>query len=75
MNAQLGGQCRSDLAQFRPDPFYALKAVGRTIAYARVFSFEQKDELEQQKQLLERYCAWQGWTFEVIANQTQSLFE
>jgi len=33
-----------------------------------VSSIEQKDELERQKQLLELYCARQGWTFEVIAD-------
>jgi putative resolvase len=28
----------------------------------------QKDDLERQKQVLELYCARQGWTFEVIAD-------
>ena len=40
----------------------------RTVAYARVSSHEQKDDLERQKQVLELYCARQGWTFEVIAD-------
>ena len=39
-----------------------------TIAYARVSSHDQKDDLERQKQVLELYCARQGWTFEVIAD-------
>jgi len=43
-------------------------AVRRTVAYARVSSHDQKDDLERQKQVLELYCARQGWTFEVIAN-------
>ena len=38
------------------------------MAYARVSSHDQKDDLERQKQLLELYCARQGWTFEVIAD-------
>ncbi len=40
----------------------------KTIAYARVSSPDQKDDLERQKQVLELYCARQGWTFEVIAD-------
>ena len=44
------------------------QAALRTIAYARVSSHDQKDELERQKQVLELYCARQGWTFEVIAD-------
>jgi len=40
----------------------------RTIAYARVSSHDQKNDLERQKQLLELYCAKQGWTFEVICD-------
>jgi len=42
--------------------------VRRTVAYARVSSHDQKDCLERQKQVLELYCARQGWTFEVIAD-------
>lgn len=40
----------------------------RTIAYARVSSHDQKADLERQKQVLELYCARQGWTFEVLAD-------
>ena len=40
----------------------------KTIAYARVSSDDQKDDLERQKQVLELYCARQGWTFEVVAD-------
>ncbi|TFE68470.1 hypothetical protein A7Q09_06745 [Methylacidiphilum sp. Yel] len=73
MNAQFGGQSRYDLARLRPDQFYALEAVGRTIAYTRHSRFEQKDELERQKQLLERYCARQGWTFEGFADLSSGM--
>ena len=31
-------------------------------------SHDQKGDLERQKQVLELYCARQGWTFEVIAD-------
>ena len=43
-------------------------AARRTVAYARVPSHNQKDDLERQKQVLKLYCARQGWTFEVIAD-------
>lgn len=40
----------------------------RTVAYARVSSHDQKRDLERQQQLLELYCAAQGWTFNTIAD-------
>lgn len=64
-----GGHRRYDLAKLRPEMFRAEDAAHRqTIAYARVSSHDQKDDLERQKQVLELYCARQGWTFEVIAD-------
>ena len=64
-----GGHRRYDLAKLRPEMFRAeAEADRRTVAYARVSSHDQKDDLERQKQVLELYCARQGWTFEVIAD-------
>jgi excisionase family DNA binding protein len=64
-----GGHRRYDLARIRPDLVRADKLASRqTAAYARVSSYDQKDDLERQKQVLELYCARQGWTFEVIAD-------
>ncbi|MGC9008292.1 MAG: IS607 family transposase [Halothiobacillaceae bacterium] len=64
-----GGHRRYDLAKLRPEWFRAADTANRrTIAYARVSSHDQKDDLERQKQVLELYCARQGWTFEVIAD-------
>lgn len=64
-----GGHRRYDLAKLRPDQFRAEQDARRkTIAYARVSSHDQKDDLERQKQVLELYCARQGWTFEVVAD-------
>lgn len=64
-----GGRRRYDLARLRPEMFRAPDAAQRrTIAYARVSSHDQKEDLERQKQVLELYCARQGWTFEVIAD-------
>ena len=44
------------------------RRIARSIAYARVASHDQKDDLERQKQVLEMYCAQQGWAFEVVAD-------
>ena len=64
-----GGHRRYDLAKLKPELFRAeADALRRTVAYARVSSHDQKDDLERQKQVLELYCARQGWTFEVISD-------
>jgi putative resolvase len=63
-----GGHRRYDLAKLKPELFRAEADTRRTIAYARVSSHDQKDDLERQKQVLELYCARQGWAFEVIAD-------
>ena len=64
-----GGHRRYDLAKLRPELYRAAAdAARKTIAYARVSSHDQKADLERQKQVLELYCAQQGWTFEVIAD-------
>jgi predicted site-specific integrase-resolvase len=64
-----GGHRRYDLAKLRPELFRAPDTSNRkTIAYARVSSHDQKPDLERQKQVLELYCAHQGWTFDVVAD-------
>ena len=64
-----GGHRRYDLAKLRPELFRAAQdATRNTVAYARVSSHDQKDDLERQKQVLELYCARQGWTFEVVSD-------
>ncbi len=63
-----GGRRRYDLVRLRPEQFHAPSTAGKTVAYARVSSYDQKDDLERQKHVLELYCARQGWTFEVIAD-------
>ena len=64
-----GGHRRYDLARLKPDLFRAEDPESRrTVAYARVSSHDQKTDLERQKQVLELYCARQGWTFEVVAD-------
>ena len=58
-----------DAAKLRSELYRATKNHARkTIAYARVSSKDQKAELERQKQVLELYCARQGWTFDLISD-------
>jgi len=44
-----------------------------TIAYARVSTSGQKDDLVRQVALLESFCAAQGWTYEVISDVGSGL--
>ena len=45
----------------------------RTIAYARVSSHDQKEDLKRQVVVLESFCAKQGWTFEVFQDLGSGL--
>ena len=63
-----GKHRRYDLAKLKPELFHAAPDGRRTVAYARMSSHDQKSDLERQKQVLELYCAKQGWTYEVIAD-------
>lgn len=63
------GHRRYDLSRLRPDEFRVQRQEARkTVAYARVSSHEQKPDLERQAQLLEAYCASQGWTYEIVTD-------
>lgn len=44
-----------------------------TIAYARVSSHDQKDDLVRQVQMLESFCATKGWQVEVIEDLGSGL--
>ena len=39
-----------------------------TVAYARVSSHDQKDDLKRQELVLEAYCSKQGYDFEIISD-------
>ena len=63
------GHRRYDVSKIKPEMYREIQQDSRkTIAYARVSSHDQKDDLERQKQVLELYCARQGWTFEIISD-------
>ena len=56
----------SDIQTFNPLGVNRDALQRATVGYARVSSHDQKDDLQRQKQILEMYCASQGWSFEVI---------
>jgi predicted site-specific integrase-resolvase len=68
-----GGQRRYDLAALRPGFAHDADVPRKTLAYARVSSHDQKADLESQRQVLERYCASQGWTFDIIADRGSGM--
>lgn len=45
----------------------------KTLAYARVSSHDQKEDLSHQAQVLESFCAANGWTVEVIEDLGSGL--
>ena len=65
-----GGHRRYDISKIRPEMVhkYNLEDGKKTIAYARVSSHDQKDDLERQKQVLELFCSKNGWKFEIITD-------
>jgi putative resolvase len=63
-----GNQRRYKLSSIRPEMVRNDDHKRRTIAYARVSSQDQKEDLARQKQLLELFCASHGWQFEIIAD-------
>jgi len=63
-----GGDRRYDLIRLGAEPQGSDHSDRKTVAYARVSSHDQKADLERQKQVLELYCARQGWAFEVVAD-------
>ena len=64
-----GGHRRYNLSRLRPELVRSGDRVTKkTIAYARVSSRDQKKDLERQKQVLENYCALQGWNFELVTD-------
>lgn len=64
----VSGHRRYDLSRLQPETLHSAFNDRRTIAYARVSSNDQRADLERQKQVLELYCAQQGWTYEIVSD-------
>jgi excisionase family DNA binding protein len=65
-----GGHRRYDISKINPELAHRFdfQDSRKTIAYARVSSHDQKDDLERQKQVLELFCSKNGWPFEIITD-------
>jgi len=66
-----GGRRRyrvTDVATFNPLGVNREALERPTVAYARVSSHDQKDDLARQVKVLEMYCAAQGWTYAVVSD-------
>lgn len=59
---------RYDLSKITPEKVHGLTEQRKTVAYARVSSHDQKADLERQQQVLELYCAKQGWSYELVSD-------
>lgn len=68
-----GGRRRYDLSKLRQLPSHKAPSLKATIAYARVSTSGQKDDLVRQVALLESYCAANGWVYEVISDVGSGL--
>lgn len=69
----IGGQRRYDVSQLTPPAPTKSSNTLPTIAYARVSSHDQKEDLQRQVQMLECFCAAHGWSFEVISDLGSGL--
>jgi predicted site-specific integrase-resolvase len=58
----------SDISTFNPLGLDTAALIRPTVAYARVSSHDQRDDLARQVKVLEMYCASHGWQFEVISD-------
>jgi len=64
-----GQQRRYDLSKMRPLAMGSEKACeGITLAYARVSSHDQKEDLHRQEKMLEMFCSSHGWSFGMISD-------
>jgi len=65
-----GGHRRYDISKIKPELVHKFdfQDTRKTIAYSRVSSNEQRDDLERQKQVLELFCSKNGWQFEIISD-------
>jgi putative resolvase len=67
------GHRRYDLAKLRGFAVKNIICTKRTIAYARVSSHDQKNDLARQVALLESYCASSGWNYEILQDLGSGL--
>jgi excisionase family DNA binding protein len=68
------GHRRYDLAQLiNVNRTPILNSAKKTVAYARVSSHDQKEDLIRQSQVLESFCSVNGWTYDIIRDLGSGL--
>jgi putative resolvase len=63
-----GGQRRYDVSKLIPIQKISIDQNKPTLAYARVSSHDQKEDLQRQEIMLEMFCSSKGWTFEILSD-------
>ena len=63
-----GGQRRYDVSKLSSPKPQTGAEKGLTLAYARVSSHDQKEDLIRQEKMLEMFCTSNGWQFEIISD-------
>jgi putative resolvase len=63
-----GKQRRYDVSLLRPQRRLIKQQNRPTLAYARVSSHDQKEDLLRQEKMLEMFCSSNGWTFEILSD-------
>lgn len=67
------GHRRFDLSKFSKALSSRFISTKHTLGYARVSSHDQKEDLVRQAQVLENFCAANGWTHEIIQDLGSGL--
>lgn len=63
-----GGQRRYDISKLPIQRHQIVLQDRPTVAYARVSSYDQREDLIRQEKMLEMFCSSNGWTFELISD-------
>ena len=69
----LKGHRRFDLSRSPNVPSQKTLSKKHTIGYARVSSHDQKEDLIRQAEVLESFCAANGWVYEIIQDLGSGL--
>ena len=63
-----GNQRRYRLSSVRPEMLHQRSENKKTLAYARVSSRDQKEDLARQEKVLKLFCASNGWQYEIVSD-------
>lgn len=63
-----GKHRRFDITKLKPELAEEFNAPKRSIAYARVSNDSQLEDLKRQQEILELFCARNGWEYELLSD-------